>query len=134
MLLELFGRETSGRARAEALLESGAAEVHMFNRRPYVDYPGGSRTDGPRDSGHAPTDIMLLGFLATVISIAISYLGFDRNRGIMPLFQALRSLVPVAIPILIAAAIVVGTSNERVTWLTRQDWRRIDGGGWGQGD
>ena len=29
--------------------------------------------------------------------------------------------------------IVAGTPNERVTWLTRQDWRRIAGGGWGQG-
>lgn len=54
--------------------------------------------------------IMSLGFFAAVISIAISYLGFDRNRGIAPLLQALRSLVPVAIPILIAAFIVVGTT------------------------
>ena len=30
MLLELFGRETSGRARAEALLESGAAEAKFM--------------------------------------------------------------------------------------------------------
>lgn len=54
--------------------------------------------------------IMSLGFLSAVISITISYFGFDRNRGLAPLFQALRSLVPVAIPILIAAFVVVGTT------------------------
>lgn len=54
--------------------------------------------------------IMSLGFVMAVISVTISYLGFDRNRGIGPLLQALRSLVPVAIPILIAAFLVVGTT------------------------
>jgi cation diffusion facilitator CzcD-associated flavoprotein CzcO len=49
----VIGAGSSAFDAAGVALEAGAAEVHMFNRRPYVDYPGGSRTDGPRDSGHA---------------------------------------------------------------------------------
>jgi hypothetical protein len=54
--------------------------------------------------------IMSLGLSLTVISVTISYIGFDRNRGLAPLIQALKSLVPVAIPILIAAVAVVATT------------------------
>jgi len=38
---------------AAVALEQGATAVHMFNRRPYVDYPGGSRTQGEGERGHA---------------------------------------------------------------------------------
>tara|TARA_R110002126_G_scaffold127188_22_gene269409 strand:+ start:133 stop:1455 length:1323 start_codon:yes stop_codon:yes gene_type:complete len=54
--------------------------------------------------------IMSLGLSMTLIGICISFLGFDRNRGIEPLLLALRSLGPVAVPILVAAIIVVATS------------------------
>ncbi|MGD2167477.1 MAG: SidA/IucD/PvdA family monooxygenase, partial [Gammaproteobacteria bacterium] len=49
----IVGAGSSAFDAAAVALESGAAEVHMFNRRPYVDYPGGSRVDGPRDRGYA---------------------------------------------------------------------------------
>lgn len=54
--------------------------------------------------------IMPLGLSLAVLGITLSFLGFDRNRGVKPLFAALRSLVPVAIPILVAALAVVGTT------------------------
>jgi hypothetical protein len=54
--------------------------------------------------------IMSLGLSLAILGILLSFLGFDRNRGIQPLMLALRSLVPVAIPILVAALAVVGTT------------------------
>lgn len=38
---------------AAVALENRAAEVHMFNRRPYVDYPGSSPAGAPADRGHS---------------------------------------------------------------------------------
>lgn len=38
---------------AAVALEGGAAEVHMFNRRAYVDYPAPSPSGPPVDRGHA---------------------------------------------------------------------------------
>jgi cation diffusion facilitator CzcD-associated flavoprotein CzcO len=52
-VVAIVGAGSSAFDAAGVALEHGAAEVHMFNRRPYVDYPGGSSTDGPRDRGHA---------------------------------------------------------------------------------
>lgn len=52
-VVAIVGAGSSAFDAAGVALESGAAEVHMFNRRSYVDYPGGSRTDGPSDRGHA---------------------------------------------------------------------------------
>jgi cation diffusion facilitator CzcD-associated flavoprotein CzcO len=49
----VVGAGSSAFDAAAVALEHGAAEVHMFNRRAYVDYPGGSRTQGPSDRGHA---------------------------------------------------------------------------------
>ncbi len=43
---------------AAVALEGGAAEVHMFNRRAYVDYQGGPATGPAPDRGYAgPTDL-----------------------------------------------------------------------------
>jgi cation diffusion facilitator CzcD-associated flavoprotein CzcO len=47
----IVGAGSSAFDAAGVALESGAAEVHMFNRRPYVDYPG-SRALAPGDRGH----------------------------------------------------------------------------------
>ena len=49
----IIGAGSSAFDAAAVALESGAAEVHMFNRRPYVDYPGGSRAPDAGDRGHA---------------------------------------------------------------------------------
>ncbi len=49
----VVGAGSSAFDAAAVALEAGAAQVHMFNRRSYVDYPGGSRTQGPSDRGHA---------------------------------------------------------------------------------
>ena len=46
----IIGAGSSAFDAAAVALESGAAEVHMFNRRPYVDYP--RRPSGPSDRGH----------------------------------------------------------------------------------
>ena len=54
--------------------------------------------------------IMSLGLSMAIICFTVSYFGFDRNRGFQPLMLAMRSLVPVVIPILIAAAAVVATT------------------------
>jgi len=54
--------------------------------------------------------IMSLGLSMAIICFTVSYFGFDRNRGFQPLILAMRSLVPVVIPILIAAAAVVATT------------------------
>lgn len=54
--------------------------------------------------------IMPLGLLLTILSIAISILFFDRNPGVGGLIRALQSLVPVAFPIFVAALVVVGTT------------------------
>jgi len=48
----VIGAGSSAFDAAAVALESGAAEVHMFNRRAYVDYPGGSQRSGPSDRGH----------------------------------------------------------------------------------
>jgi FAD-dependent urate hydroxylase len=48
----IVGAGSSAFDAAAVALESGAAEVHMFNRRAYVDYPGGARPSGPIDRGH----------------------------------------------------------------------------------
>jgi len=52
-VVAIVGAGSSAFDAAAVALENGATEVHMFNRRSYVDYPGGSRTDGPADRGHA---------------------------------------------------------------------------------
>jgi len=52
-VVAVIGAGSSAFDAAAVALEHGAAEVHMFNRRAYVDYPGGSRTEGPSDRGHA---------------------------------------------------------------------------------
>lgn len=49
----VIGAASSAFDAAGVALEAGAAEVHMFNRRPYVGYPGGSPNAGPSDRGHA---------------------------------------------------------------------------------
>ena len=48
----IVGAGSSAFDAAGVALEAGAAEVRMFNRRPYVGYPGGSPSTGPSDSGH----------------------------------------------------------------------------------
>jgi FAD-dependent urate hydroxylase len=48
----IVGAGSSAFDAAGVALEHGAAEVHMFNRRSYVDYPGGARSSGPTDRGH----------------------------------------------------------------------------------
>ncbi len=49
----VVGAASSAFDAAAVALEAGATDVHMFNRRPYVGYPGGSPNSGPADSGHA---------------------------------------------------------------------------------
>jgi len=49
----VIGAGSSAFDAAGVALEAGAAEVHMFNRRPYVGYPGGAERDGPSDRGQA---------------------------------------------------------------------------------
>jgi hypothetical protein len=53
---------------------------------------------------------MSLGLALTTVGIAISVLVFDRNRSAAGLRLALQSLAPVALPIVIAALIVVATT------------------------
>ena len=60
---------------------------------------------------HVPLwQIMSLGLALTTVGIAISVLVFDRNRSAAGLRLALQSLAPVALPIVIAALIVVATT------------------------
>ena len=47
----IVGAGSSAFDAAAVALESGAAEVHMFNRRAYVDYPR-PRSSAPTDRGH----------------------------------------------------------------------------------
>lgn len=54
--------------------------------------------------------IMGLGLLLTVIAILISFALFDRNPGFIALSRSLASLAPVALPVFIAALIVVGAT------------------------
>lgn len=55
-------------------------------------------------------EIMGLGLTFAVFGILFSFLLVDRNRGLLPLMQALNSLTPIVIPIAIAALVVVGTT------------------------
>ena len=55
-------------------------------------------------------EIMGLGLTFAVFGILFSFLMVDRNRGLTPLMQALKSLTPVVLPIAIAALVVVGTT------------------------
>ena len=48
----VIGAGSSAFDAAAVALEGGASEVHMFNRRAYVGYPGGSQSSGPSDQGH----------------------------------------------------------------------------------
>jgi len=52
-IVGIIGAGSSAFDAAAVALEAGAAEVHMFNRRAYVGYPGGSPASGPSDRGHA---------------------------------------------------------------------------------
>jgi len=54
--------------------------------------------------------IMSLGLCLAALGIAISILFFDRSPGQNTLIRALKSLVPVAFPIFVAALFVVGTA------------------------
>jgi hypothetical protein len=56
-------------------------------------------------------EIMGLGLSLAVFGILFSILTVDRNRGVAPLVQALKSLAPIAVPIAIAALVVVGTTS-----------------------
>jgi FAD-dependent urate hydroxylase len=49
----VIGAGSSAFDAAAVALESGAAEVHMFNRRAYVGYPGGALSPAPSDRGQA---------------------------------------------------------------------------------
>ena len=55
-------------------------------------------------------EIMGLGIILAMFGILLSFLLVDRNRGLTPLMQAMRSLTPIAAPIAVAALIVVGTT------------------------
>lgn len=75
----VVGAGSSAFDAAGVALENGAAEVHMFNRRSYVDYPGGSRSAGPSDRGQAnvlaltnelPDVVLWRNFLARDRSVA----------------------------------------------------------------
>lgn len=55
--------------------------------------------------------VMSLGLALSVLAIIISFLGFDRTHGLAHLWRALRSFGPVALPIFIAAFIVVLTTT-----------------------
>ncbi|CAN0428183.1 unnamed protein product, partial [Discosporangium mesarthrocarpum] len=55
-------------------------------------------------------EIMGLGLLLAALGILFSFLMVDRNRGVVPLLQAMKSLTPVAIPIAFTALVVVGTT------------------------
>lgn len=55
-------------------------------------------------------EIMGLGLALALLGIFFSFLMVDRNRGLVPLLQAMKSLTPVAIPIAITALVVVGTT------------------------
>ena len=54
--------------------------------------------------------IITLGLVMTFVGFLISAAGFDRNPGVSRLFRALVSLAPVALPVFIAALIVVGVT------------------------
>jgi len=49
----VIGAGASAFDAAGVALEAGAAEVHMFNRRAYVDYPGGAQPAEQVERGHA---------------------------------------------------------------------------------
>jgi cation diffusion facilitator CzcD-associated flavoprotein CzcO len=49
----VIGAGASAFDAAGVALENGAAEVHMFNRRAYVDYPGGAQPAEQVERGHA---------------------------------------------------------------------------------
>ncbi|MFT5487385.1 MAG: hypothetical protein ACI9JL_002661 [Paracoccaceae bacterium] len=55
-------------------------------------------------------EIMGLGLTFAIIGILFSFLLVDRNRGLAPLVQALKSLTPIVTPMAIAALVVVGTT------------------------
>ncbi len=50
-VVAIVGAGSSAFDAAAVALENGASEVHMFNRRPYVGYPGGQSAP-PMDRGH----------------------------------------------------------------------------------
>ena len=55
-------------------------------------------------------NIMPLGIIITILSVVISVVIFDRNPELKSIKLALRSFLPVAFPIFIAALLVVGTT------------------------
>jgi len=62
--------------------------------------------------------IIPLGIAMTFVAIAVSILVFDRNPGWRTLSRSLRSLAPVALPVFVAALIVMGaTGTTRLTTL-----------------
>ena len=62
--------------------------------------------------------IMGLGLAMTVMAVMLSILVFDRNPGMASLKQSLASLAPVALPVFLAALLVVGaTGTTQLTTL-----------------
>ena len=55
--------------------------------------------------------IMGLGIALTVMAVMLSILVFDRNPGMASLKQSLASLAPVALPVFLAALLVVGATG-----------------------
>lgn len=55
-------------------------------------------------------EIMGLGLILAFFGILFSFLLIDRNRGLTPLIQAMKSLTPIAAPIALTALVVVGTT------------------------
>jgi FAD-dependent urate hydroxylase len=81
-VVAVVGAGSSAFDAAAVALEHGAAEVHMFNRRPYVDYPGGSRSSGPTDRGH-PNVLAMTHELPDVVRWR-NFLARDRSVASVP--------------------------------------------------
>ncbi len=55
--------------------------------------------------------IMSLGLCMTAVGILVSLVGFDRHGSLGALWRSLKSFTPIAIPVIVAALVVVGTTS-----------------------
>ncbi len=55
--------------------------------------------------------IMSLGLCMTAVGILVSLVGFDRHGALGALWRSLKSFTPIAIPVIVAALVVVGTTS-----------------------
>ncbi|HMB73813.1 MAG TPA: NAD(P)/FAD-dependent oxidoreductase, partial [Gammaproteobacteria bacterium] len=124
-VVAVVGAGSSAFDAAAVALESGAAEVHMFNRRAYVDYAGGSRTEGPNDRGHA--NVLGMSWELPDVLRWRNFVARDRRVASVPGDSIERAVAHDNFRLHLESSLTdVATADGRVAARSRGETRRFD--------